>query len=369
MTPDEWLLRIVRGDEIAADTLPTDVDAAVAAAHHHSLIPLAADGLAAYPELAGHPLVERIRALAVHHAALDLERERELRIIIHALEAAGAKPLVFKGAHLAYTCYERPDLRPRVDTDLLIDRSPAARGATHQALTALGYMTPPHVGGDLVMTQRSYVKRRQDRVVHAVDVHWRLANPQVFAEVLTHEELLRDSVSIPALGPAARGPSGFHALVIACVHRVAHHADGDSLIWLYDIDRLWRKVREVEGRAPSAVEGFITERGISQVCRASLRRTVTAFGTPVPTGFLADRPGGSREATARFLDGPRGSAESALDDLRATRSWRARIRLTREHLFPPADYMRQVYAPASRMPLVFLYLRRTIGGLTRSLRG
>jgi hypothetical protein len=215
------------------------------------------------------------------------------------------------------------------------------------------------------MTQRSYTKRRASRLVHAVDVHWRLANPQAFAAVLEHDELLRDAVSIHALGPAARGPSLLHALVIACVHRVAHHADADCLIWLYDIDQVARRLTRAEWRE---FDRLIVERGIATVCRASLRRTADTFCTPIPPVLFYPSPASETdERTARFLDGPRGSAEAAVEDFRAMDSWSGRMRLAREHLLPPAAYMREVYAPASRAPLAWLYARRVLTGAGRWL--
>ena len=120
------------------------------------------------------------------------------------------------------------------------------------------------------------------------------------------------------------------------------------------------------GDGGAAVADFIAARGIDDVCRASLRRTAEAFDTPIAADLLAGRTPSSREATARFLDGRRGSAASALDDLRAARSWRVKLRLAREHLFPPADYMQKVYAPNSSSPLPWLYLRRALRGLSRT---
>ena len=49
---------------------------------------------------------------------------------------------------------------------------------------------------------------------------------------------LNDAISVPALGPEARGLSAPHAFVLACVHRVAHHDSSERLIWLYDIHLL-----------------------------------------------------------------------------------------------------------------------------------
>jgi hypothetical protein len=56
-----------------------------------------------------------------------------------------------------------------------------------------------------------------------------------------------------------------------------------------------------------------------------------------------------------------------VDDLRALPTWADRWRLMREHAFPPVEYMRGVYAPSSRTPLVWLYTRRMLVGARKWL--
>jgi hypothetical protein len=73
------------------------------------------------------------------------------------------------------------------------------------------------------------------------------------------------------------------------------------------------------------------------------------------------------EPTSMFLGGPRRGMAGAVSDVRATAGLRAKLILVREHLFPPAGYMRQVYAPASRAPLVWLYDRRAFAAARRWL--
>src|SRR3954447_14768707 len=52
--------------------------------------------------------------------ALEAAREVDVQLVIEALAAAGIRAVLIKGAALAYTHYSRPELRPRVDTDLMI---------------------------------------------------------------------------------------------------------------------------------------------------------------------------------------------------------------------------------------------------------
>ena len=74
------------------------------------------------------------------------------------------------------------------------------------------------------MYQASYVTRPRNAPVHVVDLHWRIANPQRVRPVLAYEELAAAAEPVPALAPRARGLRRVHALLLACVHRVAHHA-------------------------------------------------------------------------------------------------------------------------------------------------
>ena len=52
--------------------------------------------------------------------ALAAVREGELRRLLRAFGDAGADVLLIKGAHLAYSVYADPALRPRNDTDILV---------------------------------------------------------------------------------------------------------------------------------------------------------------------------------------------------------------------------------------------------------
>lgn len=370
MTLTDLLAAIVRGDDVPAEAWSgIDAGALCEAANHHLVLPLVADRWqAAATPGPSEALVARVRDLARGHAASDMAREVELRTALAALDRAGVQPIVFKGAHLAYSDYARPDLRPRLDTDVLIPADAGARQAAHDALTSLGYETPPHVGGDLVMTQRTYARRRDGHALHVIDVHWRLANPALFSQVLSHEELMRDAVQVPALGPAARGPGGAHALLVACIHRVAHHADADCLIWLYDIDRIARRLTMDEW---ASVAALASEREVTAICRASLNRATSRFGTPIPGDVLAalEARADVWEPSARYLTPPAHGVRAAVADLRAMSSWRDRVRLAGEHLLPSADYMRTTYAPGSRAPLAWLYLKRVVSALATAATG
>ena len=52
--------------------------------------------------------------------------------------------------------------------------------------------------------------------------HWKLNNAQFFAKTFTFDELSADAIEIPSLISCARGLGYTHALLLACMHRLAH---------------------------------------------------------------------------------------------------------------------------------------------------
>lgn len=107
-----------------------------------------------------------------------------------------------------------------------------------------------HRGG-LVRIERPQEDRSgQHGVQHVFDLHWKIANPQLFADLLSYDDLHTEAVAVPALGEHARAVDGIPALVLACVHRMAHHNDSIDLLWLYDIHLLATGMDERQARAP-----------------------------------------------------------------------------------------------------------------------
>ena len=331
-------------------------------ARQHGVAPLLAEHLTsrrALPTALTAALTDERRT----EAAADVVREAELRAVLKELRRFEIDVVLFKGAHLAYSHYPRPDLRPRFDSDLLIDEH--SRDGADRALRGLGYEPARQTSGSLIMYQRTYLRRRAGRIVHAVDLHWRVANPQRFADVLAYRDAARRSVALPALAPMARGLSPTDALLVACMHRVAHHYDDDHLIWLYDIHLLASALTEHEWRAfvEAAEQGKVLT-----ICIASLERAVRLFGSEVPEAVVgAAQRTASREVDTRRYLRPRRHVSALFDDLRVLNRWTDRGRLIREHLFPPPEYMREVFAPRSRAPLGVLYARRVFRGAKKWL--
>jgi hypothetical protein len=355
------LAAIVRGDESGWRAFRSrPADELVARADAHGVLPLVADAATVSPACPAD-LRAALQMEVRRRLPAELVREHELSRLVATLHAAGIRTLLMKGADLAYGAYDRPDLRPRTDSDLLVE--PAARERASKVLLALGYERVTQTGGDLLMYQEPFRLQRDRRVVHIVDLHWRPFNPQRYGSTFTFEDLDRSAEARPAVGPGARGLGRVDALALACVHRVAHHFDQDRLIWLYDARVLASRM----GAADWALFLALAEaRSIQAACARTLEAAKHALDAAVPDEVLAAlRAAGERGEDAAFFDPRAPHAWRVLSDLRHVGAWSARMSLARQHLFPSAQYMRTSYAPSSSAPLWWLYARRIIGASRR----
>ena len=360
----DLLASILRGDPVSAHALAAVSPVQICRdAQVHGVLPLVADRLANRRDVPFR-LSSRLEQEAVRLAAADLVREAELRKLLAAFDQAELQPVLIKGVALAHSQYRRPDLRQRLDTDLLIPAD--GRPTADRVLLEAGYEAVAHVSGTWVNHQAPYVKRQDGATIHVLDLHWRISNPQPFAHVLSYDDLVRTAVRLPRLGASALGPSPVHALLLACVHRVAHHRDVDLLIWLHDIHLLASQFDAVDW---DEFRRLMHERGVGSICREALQRTSEWFGTSIPDDVWAEagEEGATDRSTAAYLAPCRRPVQNVLADLRALPSWAARWHLMCEHLFPPERYMRDVYAPLSSAPLAVLYARRALRGARRWL--
>lgn len=305
--------------------------------------------------------------------AIELARRDHLVRVLGALAGSGVKPLLLKGAALAYSIYPSPGLRPRVDTDLLIRSSD--RDICHRVLSDLGYEKENAIHGELVQYQSGYAMQDRFGIGHVLDVHWRISNTQLFSQALGYEELSSRALSLEALGEHARGPAPVHALLHACMHR-AHHlhspmtmdgeqgTGGDRLIWLYDIHLLVESMSRQELVEFAALAG---RKRIRAVCRDGLLRATGCFATQLPEEvLLALTSKGAAELSEAHLR--TGRIHHLLTEIRSLPSWRDRVRLLKEHLFPPMDYMFKKYSVSSRAWLPMLYLKRGVHGAWKRIQ-
>ena len=294
--------------------------------------------------------------------ALEAAREVDVRRLVEALAAAGIRAVLIKGAALAYTHYPRPELRPRVDTDLMIPAEARSRAAA--VLESHGYARAVETDGEWCVSQMHFERADAASGRHPIDVHWRISNVLVFADVLTYADLARDAVALPRLGPQAFGPSTLHSLLLACVHRVAHHDNSTQLLWLYDIHVL---AEALDDRERDEFVAMAAARRVGAVCAAGLHAAAEAFdGQAGDLAARLDAAPRTIEPTAALLESDRRLVDVLAADIRALDGWPARARLLWEHVFPAPAYMRARYGTSR--PLPWVYLRRIVMGAPKWLR-
>lgn len=300
-----------------------------------------------------------LREEARSQIAIAAVRQRELPVVLEALHREGVDVVLIKGAHLAGSVYAEPCLRPRADTDLLIRAWERDRAVA--ALAGIGYSRQPIQTGETVLGQILF--DREGTVGGALDVHVRIARPHLAAALFDVDELLSRAVALPRMGSRARGLSLPDALALACVHRVAHHATHDLLLWTYDVHLLIRAF------SPEDLEAFTAlaiGRRMTALCRFAIARSARAFPDPSAAEILRRLGAADPAEPSAALLGRRGGLDDLRMDLRAIPGWRARTALIAGHLLPPAAYMRTKYPRSSRAALPWLYVRRVLEGAMKN---
>jgi len=337
-------------------------EARLAQADRHGITGLLAGTLRAAgltDALAG-PVRAALDAAVRGAVAMDAVQTAHASRAVAALRAAGVVPILFKGAALATTHYAHPWERPRGDVDLLVSTDRLAAAAA--ALEGIGCRRVERPAGSFVTYQARFVAA-VGAVETAYDLHWRVADPQAFGHLFTYDGLAADAVAGPVPGSRQAGPVS--ALLIACVHRAAHHFDTDRLLLLCDVDRLAR------GLAPADWDRFaaLAEAGaVRAVCARALDLSAALLETPVPAAVRDRLAQGGREPSARFVGGELRRVDVLRSDLARLETWRARAALVQEHLFPPRAFMAARYGVDRPLLLPFLYADRILRGVTRWFR-
>lgn len=311
-----------------------------------------------------------IRDALAQSAREDTARElvcrEEIAAILSELTARGAPAIVLKGTALAYSVYDTPIERPRLDTDLLIDSTHQA--AAREALGRRGYTAPPHC--DQLFSQFQMEKTDGFGIRHVMDVHWKISTQPVFADVLTHEEVRSRAVRIPALGPAAFGPSVVDALLLACIHPVMHHQNAERILWTYDTHLLASRLSHDDFHE---FVRLARQKHVAAVCARQLRHAQSLFGTRVPEAVLTDLSTAAEEPSAAYLASHRSWRHELSSSVRGLPRIGDRLTLLREVLLPSPAYMLGAYGlrgkPIGLWLLPALYVHRTVRGAWKILTG
>jgi hypothetical protein len=314
-------------------------------------------------------VVTTLRQWTREDTARELLRGHEVIRVLDALASIGIGPILLKGTALAYSVYDCPAQRPRVDTDVMIMRTRV--DDVRRAMASLGYRAPAHCDGALLFCQFPLERVDEHGLRHTFDVHWRISTQTMFADVLRWEELSTGAEPIPALGPHARMPGLVHSLVLACIHPVMHHRNARHLLWQYDIHLL---AARFSASAWDTFADLARREKVAAVCAFQLGAARDALGSVVPQPVLErlHRTAG-HEPSAEYLAPNRTWLDEQWANLKALPRWRDRARLLREVALPSPAYMRAASAPASPVVtaalLPYLYCRRLVAGSWKVLAG
>ncbi len=236
-----WSTQVIAGD---SRTWPFETDDVIGAltevAHDEGVVALVDEMLrqdAAKGDKPAVPLAvcEAFEAGARGAALLSMIFEGETAAVLRTMAAAQTPSLLLKGNALAYWAYPQPHWRACSDVDVLLPSRDAAETLA-AGLQQQGYERL-QTSGDLVAYELMCHRAINGQLKAEIDVHWALSNSALFANVFSFDELMADSVALPALGANARALGPVHACVHACVHRAENLAISvpDRLKWLYDI--------------------------------------------------------------------------------------------------------------------------------------
>jgi hypothetical protein len=348
---------LLRGeDPVWPDVSEGEREAFAVACQEHAIGPFVYDRRA-LPEL---------RSLAIHAAVGEPARLDDLRTVLAALEEGGVVPFILKGTALAYDVYPRPELRPRGDVDLLIDARDRERAA--EVLHAIGFSSRRTSGDELAVRQQSFLRSDRFGFVHVYDVHWEIVNPAMFAGTLRYDDLQERAMILHRIGANARTLPHAEALLLACVHRVAHHHDSERLIWLLDIQLLRAAMSPDEHRT---FWQFASERGVVTICRRSIELAGDWFGPSPHDGaeqWLTPDQLAADEPSRVFLNRHQTRGALLVATLASMPGWRLRGRRLRQLAFPPPAYMFESFGTHNRLALPWLYVWRGVRGMARLLR-
>lgn len=299
-------------------------------------------------------------------AVREMLRQEEIAAVLDVLAAAGAPAIVLKGTALAYSVYDNPIARPRLDTDLLIDS--ARQSAARDALVSRGYAAPPYC--DELFCQFQMEKMDAFGIRHVVDVHWKISTQPVFADVLTYDEMMSRAVPLAALGPAAVGPSAIDTLLLACIHPVMHHQNAERILWTYDTHLVASSLTREDFHAFARLA---RQKRIAAVCALQLRRAQSRFGTAIAADVLHDLSSMADEPSAAYLASHRTWRHELTSSVGALPRAGDRLALLRGVLLPSPAYMLGLYGlegkPLGPWLLPALYVHRNIRGAWKILTG
>ncbi|MCV2877662.1 nucleotidyltransferase family protein [Sedimentimonas flavescens] len=369
---DDFMARALRGEAIATDTLPCEPAALVERAIFHGVSALlleSGENTSWLPANFGSAL----RAQVLQETMWDLRHRQVLIPVLEDLADAGLLPILLKGTALAYAYYALPALRPRGDTDILID--PAHRSNAREILRRHEFV-PYSPFEAATISEETWTFTAADGSQHHLDVHWNLMSDLALGDLFSNHDLAQHSVPVPRLCASAKMLSPCDALLHACIHRAKHFKsayfvageasyDGDRLIWHYDIMLLSRRM------SPSDWERFCERSrsmGIEPICASTLKLSRDLLGANIPAAVQETLELGTGCGRAFEYLTYSSLAGRILQNVRMLPDGRSRLKFLRSILLPTEAVLRSEFPNHPKSHALILHVRRYLARASRMAR-
>ena len=300
-------------------------------------------------------------ALAKESIAVEMSRSVEIEKFLKKLHSSSIDFLVFKGTALAYSLYHNAWQRPRSDTDILIRKDDLDE--ILEIFTGLGYEQIIGISGNYVSYQTTVAKKISAKFIHRIDIHWKINNRQILANCYSLDELLENNMSCTLLNQEMFIPSSIDSLILACIHRIGHHADKERLIWLYDIHLLAESLSHDQW---AMLIAKARKKKVSQILFDGISTSNALLDTKIDKGIYQSLKKSlqTEEISSTFLDRDLGEIQLFWKDLMFLPKWSQRLMLIKEHLIPDRKYLAAQNPSKSFGGALF---KRLLDGITKKL--
>ncbi len=282
-SPHRWIAQLLREDGDQTNAPPKCWEEVTEYACTHGLAGLVLHAVSDREIPIGDVHRQRLAESAAHIAARNLHLAHHLERIAKPLNDAGIDVMVLKGMALNHLIYDRLDLRPMTDVDLLFrfDDIQEACGV----LKAVGC-----VDGEPLLREDFFPRFYYEREFRPAgapnvkfDVHARLFRPWRYRNV-SLESFWSESRALTIGDATVRVPGHEGMLIHLCVHAACHGAG--RLLWLLDVHRFARRYAdEIDWLA--FVDG-VRSMGLAWPTLVAGRAVDDAFGSSLPDSVISE---------------------------------------------------------------------------------
>ena len=163
--------------------------------------------------------------------------------------------------------------------------------------------------GEVLYSQGSLELVAPDGGTHSIDLHWRINNSEVLAQLFDFEELYTRSRDLPKLSSHSKAVSSIDAMLIACMHCSVHeqspyyvdgqkYQSGDRSIWLYDIALIQQGYSNSEWEEFSVL---VRQKGLPRSSLKALQHSKAMFGVSAPLYVEKSLSNCANSAVDRYL--------------------------------------------------------------------